>query len=73
LPETTKVLFFLACAVFTILGGALVPFSWLTWSWSRGLLPELITDTRWGRGAWRGVVIVLLLVLGYGTVFLGWD
>jgi hypothetical protein len=72
LPETTKVLFFLFCAVFTIIGGALVPFSWVTLR-GTGFLPERITNTRWFRGAMRVSVTVFLLVVAYGVIFLGWN
>jgi hypothetical protein len=72
LPETTKVLFFLVVSVVTILAVAFAPYSWISWYWWRRLLPERITNTRWWRGAWRGVTIVLLLVMAYGVIFLGW-
>lgn len=72
MPETTKVLFFLVVSVATVLLVAVVPYSWISWYYWRGLLPERITNTRWWRGAWRGVLIVLLLVMAYGVVFLGW-
>lgn len=75
MPETTKGLFFLVVSVVTILAVAFAPYSWITWYWWRGpqgLLPERITHTRWWRGAWRGMLIVLLLVMAYGVIFLGW-
>ena len=73
MPETTKVLFFLVFAVVTILLVALAPYSWVRGYWrGPGLLPERITNTRWFRGATRGAAIVLLLVLVYAMVFLGW-
>jgi hypothetical protein len=73
LPETTKVLFFLVFAVVTILLVALAPYSWVRGYWrGTGLLPDRITNTRWFRGAAKAAAIVLLLVMAYGMLFLGW-
>jgi hypothetical protein len=73
LPETTKVLFFLFCAVVTILLVGLPPYDWVVRQWVTGLFPERITNTRWFRGTAKGVVIVLVLMMAYGGIFLGWD
>jgi hypothetical protein len=69
LPETTKVLFFLVCAVVAILLVGLAPYDWVVRRWVTGLFPERITNTRWFRGAAKGVVIALLLVMAYGGIF----
>lgn len=76
--ETTKVLFFLAISVVVIVVWVFVPYSlmtWRPWTGQRGLedyLPERIRNTRWYRGVHRGTCIVLVLVLVYGWLFLGW-
>ena len=56
--------------VVVILGLAFLPYSWI-----RGyvrFVPNSIENTRWYRGVTRGVGIVLVLVLWYGHLFLGW-
>ena len=73
MPETTKVLFFLVFSVFSILFIGLAPYDWVVRRWVTGLFPERITNTRWFRGAAKGVVIVILLVMAYGGLFWGWD
>jgi hypothetical protein len=69
--KTTDVRSYLVVSVFVILGGVFLPFSWI-----RGyvrVVPNSIENTRWYRGTMRGVMIVLVLVLGYGIFFLGWS
>ena len=72
MTETTKVLFFLVVSVVFGLGAMFVPFSWVAWR-GTGFLPERITSTRWFRVATRVSAMVVILVLGYGIVFLGWN
>ncbi len=70
--ETAKVLLYFLVSVVFVLGAAFLPFSWIAWR-GTGFLPERITNTRWFRGATRVSAMVVVLVLGYGILFLGWN